>query len=170
MTSGDLKSDGGFSLVEIMVALFIVGLASSLVIVNIPRTPTPLEAARRQIEELLSTSMQLADLSGEPYGVVLEESAVLPLVFREGEWRRPVGYNAPKIVRLHDAVRLTTDDLEQPRFQTTEDEEEVVTADLWFDPSGLATETEFELDWDGNKYVFNVSQAGKLDIQNVSRR
>ena len=93
MKQSDLKSDGGFSLVEIMVALFIVGLASSIVIVNIPRTPTPLEAARKEVEDLLKNSKHLADLSGEPYGVLLEEKAVVPLVFRDGEWRAPRGYN-----------------------------------------------------------------------------
>ena len=89
MRSGPLASDAGLSLVEIMVALFIVGLTSSFVILSIPRSPTPLHEAQSLFEDQVRMAREAAMMSGSAYGVALEDHTLSPLIFRNGEWQAP---------------------------------------------------------------------------------
>lgn len=168
MQRGDLRSDAGISLVEIMVAMFIVGLASSFVVLNIPRTPTPLEEARRQVEDALITSARLADIGGEPRGVKLRVDRLELLVFRDGEWRAPNDFNRLKDVEWDEEVRLTVPETRRrPRPVSDEEEEDVVQPDIWFDPTGIATAKQFDLSWKDGRYRFTIDQAGDLDVQST---
>lgn len=170
MRPGDLRSDAGISLVEIMVALFIVGLASSFVVLNLPRTPTPLEEARRQVEDVLTTSSKLADISGEPRGIKLRQDRLEVLVFRGGEWRAPNELNRLKDVVWGDDVSFSQPEDRKARRQRpdqTGDEVVELVPDIWFDPTGIATPKTFDLSWKDDRYRFVVDQAGNLDVQSA---
>lgn len=166
MKAGDLRSDAGLSLVEIMVALFIVGLASSFVVLNIPRTPTPLEEARRQVEDVLVTSARLAEIAGEPRGLKIRQDRLEVLVFRDGEWRAPKEFNSLKDVVWGEAVRMSRPvDRREARSQREDEEEESLQPDIWFDPTGIAEPGYFDLHWKSDRYRFTIDRSGGLDVQ-----
>lgn len=65
------RADSGFTLIEVMIVIVIIGLMSSLVLLNMPASE---KTAREQAEELaarLTLASQSAVLSGETVGVTL---------------------------------------------------------------------------------------------------
>ena len=164
MTGTRFRSDAGISLVEIMVALFIVGISSSFVILSIPRSPTPLEEARMQIEDLLRNSERVAQLSGQPHGLMLKKNAAELLVFRTGGWGPPDDRNALANASWDEQVVLEREQRDTPRLRL-EEEDAPVLPDVWFDGSGIATEAEFDLRWKSSRYTFSITRSGNINVQ-----
>jgi len=170
LLAAQTRSDGGFSLVEIMVALFIVGLASGFIILSIPRTPTPLEADRIQLENALRTSARIATFSGEPQGILIEDLTVQPLFFRDGVWQPPRDVGSLTAFTLSEDVRVNMPGKDEPRFNTTEEEDPLVRPDIWFDAGGIATEKEFQLAWKASAYRFEVDRSGNVNVVQTGSR
>lgn len=169
MQSGDLRSDAGLSLIEIMVALFIVGLASSFVVLSLPRSPTPLIEVRGTLDRLLNSQRTEAILGGAPRGLLLEENEVRVLVFDRGLWRAPTGLRDTPVFALHPDTEVVLEGDDEPVFQTTQDDDAPVVPDIWFDPSGFATEASLELNWRNQSVGIDISQTGEVTIHDASR-
>ena len=166
MRSGPLASDAGLSLVEIMVALFIVGLTSSFVILSIPRSPTPLHEAQSLFEDQVRMAREAAMMSGSAYGVALEDHTLNPLIFRNGEWQAPPASTRLLTVQLPEAVELERTDIIEPRSVafSLDDEPEPLRPDIWFDPSGIAETAVIEMRHKGGLVRFSVQRDGGLDV------
>ncbi|MCA8901113.1 MAG: prepilin-type N-terminal cleavage/methylation domain-containing protein [Hyphomonas sp.] len=79
--------DAGFSLVEMVVALTIIALASVMIVGSLPRrSDESLESAAAAIEDALQDLSSQAAASGYPLGVHVEENGLYPVVWRNGEW------------------------------------------------------------------------------------
>lgn len=168
MTPGELRSDAGLSLIEIMVALFIVGLASSFVVLSLPRSPTPLIEVRVILERLFEDQRVEAILGGVPRGLLIEDHEVSVLVFRGGEWRSPTGLRDEARIELHPETELTIEGEDAPVFQTTIDEDAPIEPDVWFDPSGFATASNMELVWREQSLGFEIRSNGEVIIHDTS--
>lgn len=170
MTHGGLRSDAGLSLIEIMVAMFIVGLASGFVVLSLPRTPTPLAEARLVLDGLLNDQRNAAVLGGEPRGLVIDDHEIRALVYRRGEWQRPRAFAQESVFQLPSQTELEIAGEEDPVFQTRIDQDAAIEPDIWFDPSGFATEALLELDWNGDRLWFAISEMGEVSIHETEPR
>lgn len=81
-----LYRDGGFSLVEIMVALFIMALASAMVVMVIPSRPDALQTETAQFEKVLARTMDQAITRGQSQGIRFEENTYLVYTRINGRW------------------------------------------------------------------------------------
>ena len=167
MRRGDLRSDAGISLIEIMVALFIIGLASGFVILSIPPSPTPLEKARREFEEALYATRISAEIGGEARGLRIVEKQVSPLIFRHGTWQAPTGLRDGASFIVPDEVDFSLPEEPRQRFRTTEEEEVVIRPDIWFDPAGFASAYQFGLEWKNDQYWFEIDTSGEMSVNDT---
>lgn len=81
-----MHRDGGFSLVEIMVALFIMALASALVVMAMPSRPDALNAEADQFEKVMNRSLDQAISRGQAQGIRIEENAYTVYTRINGRW------------------------------------------------------------------------------------
>lgn len=78
--------EAGFSLVEVLVTLSIVALASAMIVA----TARPADALKSEHDKLASVLKMLdarAKVSGEPTGLIASASGYTPATWRAGEWQ-----------------------------------------------------------------------------------
>ncbi|MEZ5998417.1 MAG: GspH/FimT family pseudopilin [Hyphomonas sp.] len=81
------KHDAGVSLVEMLVALMIVALASVMVVMTLPRKESdPLERSQEQIRDLLAAMPQEAIASGRAIGLSVDGRTVRVVAWQQGAW------------------------------------------------------------------------------------
>ena len=83
----DYQSDSGMTLVEALVALFIMGLASALIILSMPPRPAPIEVAIYKLEDLAQSARQSALVKGAWTGIIAEGEQYQLVTFHSGQWR-----------------------------------------------------------------------------------
>ncbi len=81
-----MHRDGGFSLVEIMVALFIMALASALVVMVMPSRPDALNAEADQFEKVMMRTLDQAISRGQAQGIRIEANAYTVYTRVNGRW------------------------------------------------------------------------------------
>ena len=80
-------SESGMTLIEAMVALFIMALASSMIVLSMPPRPAPIEVAIYRLADLAETARSAALVKGSWTGIVQEEEERYRLVtFQNGDW------------------------------------------------------------------------------------
>jgi len=82
-----VKSDSGMTVVEALLALFIMGLASALIILSMPPRPAPIEVAIYKLEDLAQTARQSALVKGAWTGVVSDGEQYKLASYHKGQWR-----------------------------------------------------------------------------------
>ena len=96
--------EGGFSLVELLVAVFIMALASTAIILAAPKRPDPAAAAVTRLAGLVTELVDGAVLTGETRSLLVGPSSIRMQTWRDGDWRDlPV-----RPVRLGSDVRAET--------------------------------------------------------------
>src|SRR3990167_450362 len=96
--------EGGFSLVELLVAVFIMALASTAIILAAPKRPDPAAAAVTRLAGLVTELVDGAVLTGETRSLLVGPASIRMQTWRDGDWRElPV-----RPVRLGSAVRAET--------------------------------------------------------------
>ena len=78
--------DDGFSLVEILVALFIMALASAVIVMAIPAPRDPLESEAGRFEAVLERTLDQAVSRGQTRGIRIEEASYQVYVRIGGRW------------------------------------------------------------------------------------
>lgn len=81
-----LPSDAGLSLVEALVAVFIMALATSVIVLTRPPPPDPVDAEVRRFSEMVETLSQHAIATGAPLALDLGEDDYKALKWQDGKW------------------------------------------------------------------------------------
>ena len=81
-----LKKDDGFSLVELMVVMAIMGLMAGAVVLMMPTSDTRLERDMARTQTYLTALSRSAISNGRALGVRFEDGGFTPLVLEEGVW------------------------------------------------------------------------------------
>jgi len=81
------RLEDGFTLVELMVVLVIIGLMSSFVVFNLPASETSAQEDAEKIAAHFVAATREAVLSGETVGVTLTRSGYQFLRRRKGAWQ-----------------------------------------------------------------------------------
>lgn len=172
---GHDRRDAGFSLMEMLVVVFIIAMASTAVVLTLPE-PTP--DARKHADALARELVQAGResiISGEPIALTANADGYRFQRYRGGEWL-PMGTGkslsdraTPEAERTRLAV-TSLQDTETARtrsYRTRAAEEDAKAAalpDVIFYPVGEATPAEIVVDQGGVQAIILVSEDASVRI------
>jgi type II secretion system protein H len=159
--TGVHSSEAGMSLVEIMVALFIVGLASGAVMLSLPSSPDRLGQVQLMLSDAISEARKAAQFSGQPYGFNVDDNGVTPLIFAKGGW---IPVTTGMAFEFPEGVRVELLKTETRRGLERNPEDEPLVAEIWFDPSGIATAIPLVLLWKGVTVEIGIDEYGEVSF------
>lgn len=145
-------SESGISLIEVMVVVFIIGLAASLVALTLPDRVSAEEKAAQVFAQTLQTAQDQAIMSGEPIGVSISDDGYTVQVWRRGQWRA---------VRGGDTFARGIDIKRRLRRDETEIED---WPSLVLDPTGVTDGAVFDLTGPNDELTINFLPTGVLQI------
>lgn len=173
----------GFTLVEILVVIVIVGIMAGLAVISIGGNPQrELQQEARRLQLVLRTAGDEALLTGKEYGLIADRHSYQILQFDQSGRQWVAGdnkifssYRLPEYIALNlslegEAVDLakimSPADREQQDDNTTDEAEEAQQAPaLIFFSSGEATPFAVEIGRDGSRSVYRLSSDGVQDVQ-----
>jgi len=142
----------GFSLLELLVALFVVVLVTSLVSLNIGSGGQDIEAEARvrNLGEVAAYALDEAQLTGRDYGLLLQRDVVDRETVYSYEWRErlPVGWRlpetgkdvfAPQVLPAGFELQLELENAPIEDLSLVESEDEEATPQVVFYASGEVT-------------------------------
>ena len=127
--SGVRNPDDGFSLVEILVALFIMALASAMIVMAMPAPRDPLETEAERFEDVLQRTADLAISRGQAHGIRVEETSYRVYARMGGRWVPARGAQQTLPGGMTMGVEAQENDGEDVRPQIIADASGIVSGD-----------------------------------------
>lgn len=124
----------GLSLVEIMVTLSIIGVATSLILLTIPTRPLHQQEATR-LQETLEQTAGRSQITGQPMGLITDGKSYSAALWQNGRWRILTSYRLPSDIHIQVDGALP---------ELPEEDEPPIPAVI-FDPLGHTPPTDIEL-------------------------
>lgn len=121
---GTNSNEAGFTLVEMMTVLVIVGLMSSAVILTLPPTKPALEMQAEIFLKDANALSQTSLISGRPQALGLSHNGYALMSFETGQWEtiRQVDFTGaiePKLIREDMPMKLSGDIVPLVLFEAT---------------------------------------------------
>lgn len=160
-------TESGFSLIEIMVALFIVGLTTSFVILSLPRGADPFETSRETFQRQLDAARDVSMTSGETFGILVRNNKSSMLVYRRGEWEPAAEFGELAVL---DVAGTTSFEILSARkeFKNTlkidEEKDAPLKPQIWFDAAGISTAQSVRLVGKTRSYRFDIQRNGDVSV------
>lgn len=152
LTEPDLRrsTESGFTLVEILTVIFIVGLTGSLVVFTMPTRSTPAERALALFKQDIQQASDRAVLSGRVHAIDLIEDGYQLKVWTDGNWVTSKRSQARRLDALDIRLRGRASDKDEAR------------PELVFDPTGVNDQVELEFRARGERFILLVSPDGDV--------
>ena len=148
-----ITKEAGFTLVEILSVLVVIGLMSSVVILSMPQPKSELDKQAQRLSVELNALAQDGLISGSVTAAGFSKDGYALYTFENSEWTERVS------AEWQDSYRMTltraSAKLELPK-----------KADpiILFQPTGLSTPFEFTLSDRETKYALKTAGDGRVDI------
>jgi len=152
-----ITSENGFTLVELMMVLVIIGLMSSAVVMTFPKDPPASRAISEQLVTRLNQSAQNSLLSAAPSAFGISKSAYSFFSYDGTEWIAATSKDWPKELTLElrkegSAVKLADDPVPL----------------ILFEPTGTSSVFTLTIsDFDG-RYVLSSKGDGRVTLESGS--
>ena len=147
------RSEAGLTLVEVMMVVFIIGLAASVAIMTLPPRESAAERGVREIRQALQDAHDRSVLTGEVIGLHPVEGGLKLVSWTGTEW-----LPAPRgDIRLPDDVRvelLAPEDRRGPRQDAPEQ--------IVFNPLGPAEPVLLDVSWRTVSYRLTLLPDGDV--------
>ena len=152
------QRDAGFSLTELMIVVFIMGVVSSFILLSAPPSRLPLEDKAEDVRLLLRQASEESVISGTAYGALVGEREVQLVRRWEGTWLPVSGarVGVPRDVML----TLDSDSAEQSEG----------TPQIIFDPIGSASPATLLLDTPDAVLAVSVTPAAAITVEDQDAR
>ena len=148
-----ITKEAGFTLVEILSVLVVIGLMSSVVILSMPQPKSELDKQAQRLSVELNALAQDGLISGSVTAAGFSKDGYALYTFENSEWTERVS------AEWQDSYRMTltraSAKLELPK-----------KADpiILFQPTGLSTPFEFTLSDRETKYALKTAGDGRVDL------
>ncbi|MFN7055245.1 prepilin-type N-terminal cleavage/methylation domain-containing protein [Hyphomonas sp.] len=149
----DRRASAGFSLIEMLVALAIVGVASSLIVL----TARPADPARVEFQRLIQTAEVTAErarISGTPAGLRLSADRYEPVIWQAGDWQA-----VPRQARSFPGGLTLAWTEARPARRSLEAADPDVPQ-IIFDPLGHTREAQLSLSAGSTRHTLTVTAEG----------
>lgn len=137
------SSETGFTLLEVLVVVFIIGLTAGLIVMNLPVRASNLQEEAAQLRRNVKVLTDRAILTGVPHALELESNAYRALQWQAGDWQELQNVSR----ELAGNVQLQV-----PRTRRGEEPVRIV-----FDPIGIPGEGELELQEAGQRVQVSLA-------------
>ncbi|MEO1642402.1 MAG: GspH/FimT family pseudopilin [Pseudomonadota bacterium] len=144
------RSELGMTLVEMMAVVFIIGLATSLVVVTMPERADPAERAADAFTRDVRQVADRAILTGRVQGLDIHDDGYTAVQLRQGDW---VEQPRAKARVSNKALDLRVRGLAEVAEGVPE---------LVFDPTGVNDPVEVEMRMGRARYVLTVAADGEV--------
>ena len=151
---GNHERQVGISLVEVLAAVFIVGLMSSLVVITLPQSAPPERAFANSLQKVISESIDRAIIRGAPVAIDVRNNVIQIQDWRNSEWN---GSHAP---RIEVDGKIVTQRIEP--YDPYRDEAD---PELICDPTGLVTPVVFSVTGRTERWNVVVTTAGEVRLE-----
>ncbi len=153
------RKTAGFTLVEILAVLMIIGLMTGVVVVSLPPPPDPLIKQGQELKSDIAGAAEAAVIRQKPYGVILHKNSVDIVRYQNGLWQtvRPISMETVGHPTLHLLQNGLAVDLEKA--------EKLGIPLIRFDATGLATPFELRLESGAKRYILRGSVDGSLSSE-----
>ncbi|MEM6898976.1 MAG: prepilin-type N-terminal cleavage/methylation domain-containing protein [Pseudomonadota bacterium] len=144
------QEEQGFTLVEVLLVVFIIGLSAGLVVMTLPEGPARLEREAQQVEAALQQLEDLTVLTGQVHGVEFLEQGFEVVRRVEGGWQpdRALGF-----------------DLQTPIEFLVDRRRNDGGPQMYFDPTGVPVEYEVVLVDGRDRVSFFLGDAEESGIR-----
>lgn len=119
------RAQAGLSLVEVMVTLSVIAVATSLILLTVPNRSTHLRESDL-LRDVLERNAERALVTGQPMGLVVDHNSYTTAIWQNNEWSIVRGRRLP----------ADMDILIDGKPAETADPEDPVVPDVVFDPLG----------------------------------
>ncbi len=148
--SRNLK-DAGFTLVEILAVLAIIGLMSSVVILTMPKPKSALDIQANKLTTALNALAQDGLISGQVNAAGFSKDGYSLYTYREGQWVERASGEWADSYRLKFTRGTAKIDIPKKTVPT-----------LLFQPTGLSTPFELTLSDRDMKYTLKTAGDGRV--------
>ncbi|WP_020400955.1 prepilin-type N-terminal cleavage/methylation domain-containing protein [Kordiimonas gwangyangensis] len=157
-----LSSDKGFSLVEIMVVMAIMGLMASAVVLAMPSKDDRLERALSGTRSYMTALGRTAVTTGRAVGLRFDDSGYTPLVLKGGVW--VADSTLVGRARTWDGASLVGVELDGAAVSLELKRGEVLRPHVWFLPTGEAASFKLSLEVEGERGSVQGSGTGAIEV------
>lgn len=147
------RNEAGMTLVEVMVVLFIIGLASTVVVLTLPAQDSQARRTADDIAQTLQVAQDRAILTGNTVGLILGKAQIKTSIWRDGVW-------------VTDRQTLDLPSAVDVRYLGQRDgEQSTDLPTLLFDPTGVNTDIQFSIDGPSEAIELTFTAFGEVQIE-----
>ncbi len=157
------KNDSGFSLVEMMVVLVIIGLMTSVVVLVLPSASSEKVARLTELRNALTAVSRDSVISGQVRGIRFNPRGYSVLTVREGKWEQVVDQ---RLGSWHSGELIAVS-VEGADIDLTSDTGEVLRPHIWFLPTGERADFQIRFNFDGTPASIVTNPHG-IEVQHES--
>jgi len=157
MQCNTLRHDeAGFTLIEVMLVVFIIGLSAGVVVLSLPERADPARQALDDFVKAVHLARDQAVLSGAPIGLSLSEEGYSLQSWQQGKWQE-----MRLSSRLGESldVRLISHGSEVTRADLPGN-----WPDLMFDPTGVGSSALLRVRAGGQAYDVSLTELGEVTV------
>jgi type II secretion system protein H len=164
------SSEAGFSLVEILTALTIMGLMASVVVLSLPDSDAEFRGEVRQLAARLEMAAQESVVDGHSLGFAISDDGYAFQTLRNGVWNDASG---DKIFSPHTWSGATAVTLERNSYFVPQDAPDqpagggLNTPMVRFDPTGLPPHFTISLERGLSRYVLET-KGREIEVSNAN--
>lgn len=148
-----ITKESGFTLVEILCVLVVIGLMSSVVILSVPQPKSPLDRQAELLTGQLNALAQDGLISGFVTAAGFSKDGYQLYAFEGSEWTERAS------AEWQDSYRMTL-----TRSSARLDMPKKAEPIILFQPTGLSTPFKFTLSDDETKYALTTSGDGRIEL------
>lgn len=166
MAIKSLHNEAGFTLVEILCVLAVLGLTAGLVVLNLPKGEDPFEARLEKFATQLNIAQRESTIDGKMRGLEVQAEG-FDLLQYSGEWevlQEQDWGNAYKVaLKVEDEIIDFKD-----RAKLLKKDEDIIAIPLIrFDPTEGATDFELEIQGPERRFILAPDNRGRVTVEPV---
>lgn len=155
--------DAGFSLTEVLAAVFIVALASSFIILSGPEHPDALTRQGDRVADLITRAADDAIISGNIRGVIITDAGYQPVTWHEQSWQPA----SDSIIPHEEDVRLAQSRMKK-RLGISQTAE--LKPAFTMDPTGYATGEPVTFEFGNDTLTLSITNEGEIIKERTNER